>query len=73
MKMSVFVISKILRPFVNTLTPAEKYCLDNRKALKKPVQIQLSKELMIFSEFFAAALKFPFNFEHFNEKVEPHK
>ena len=67
--MSVLVVSRILRPFVNTLTPDEKYCLDNTETLKKPVPIQLSNEVMIFSEFFTVGLKLLFNFEFFRKKL----
>ena len=67
--MSILVVSKILRPLVNTLTPDDKYSVDNRETLKKPVPIQLSKELMIFSQFFTVGLKLPFNFEIFKKKL----
>ena len=69
--MSVLVVSKILRPFVNTLTPNDKYALDNSEILKKLIQIGLSNEPKIFSPFFAAVLKSPFNFQHFKKKDEP--
>ena len=46
--MSVLVVSKILIPFLNKLTPDDKYSLDNRKILKQPIQIQLSRQLKIF-------------------------
>ena len=49
--MSVLIVSKILRPFVNSLTPDNKYSLDNMKILKQSIEIQLSKELKIFSQF----------------------
>ena len=67
--MSILVVSKILRPLVNTLTPDDKHSVDNRETLKKPVPIQLSKELMIFSQFFTVGLKLPFNFEIFKKKL----
>ena len=34
--------------------------------------MQLSKELKNFSQFFTAYLKSTFNFEHFENKDEPH-
>ena len=46
--MSVLVVSKILIPFLNKLTPDDKYSLDNRKILKQPIQIQLSRQLKVF-------------------------
>ena len=63
------VVSKILRPYVNTLTPDDKHSLDNREIFKQPIQIQLSKEPKTFSQFFTAFLKFAFNFEHFRKKL----
>ena len=59
--MSVLVVSKILRAFVNTFTPDDKYSRDNSEILKQPIQIKLSKEIKIFSQFFTAFLKSPFN------------
>ena len=46
--MSVLVVSKILRTFVNTLTPDDKYCLDNRETLLQPIQSQFYKKLNDF-------------------------
>ena len=51
LKMSVLVVSKILIPSLNKLIPDDKYSLDNRKILKQPIQIQLSRQLKIFSQF----------------------
>ena len=67
--MSVLVVSKILRPFLNILTPDDKYSLDNSVILKQPIQIQLCKELKIFYKFFTGFLNYPFNFEHFKKKL----
>ena len=50
-KIYVLVVSKVLSPFVNTLTPDDKYSLDNRKIWEQPIQIQLSRELKFFSQF----------------------
>ena len=61
----------MLRPFVNTLTPDEKYSLSNRENLPQPIQMQLSKKLKNFSRLFTAFLKSKFNFEHFEKKYEP--
>ena len=35
----------------NTLTPDEKYFLCNPENLRQPIEVQLSKELKIFSNF----------------------
>ena len=70
--MSVLVVSKILRHFVNTLTPDENYSHNNRGNLKQTIQIQLSLELKTFCQYCTAFLKSPFNFELLEKKVEPH-
>ena len=70
--MSLLVVSKILRPFVNRLTPDDKYSLSNKEILPQPIQFQLSKKLDVFFEVFTACLKSIFNFEYFEKKVEPH-
>ena len=36
--MSGLIVSKTLRPFVNTLTPDGKYSLDNKEMLTQPIQ-----------------------------------
>ena len=42
--MFVLVVSKILRPLVNTLTRDDKYSFSEKgENLKKPIQMQLSK------------------------------
>ena len=63
-------MSQILRPFVNTLTPVEKYFLSDKENLRQPIQIKLSKKLKICSQFFMAFLKSTFNFEHLENKDE---
>ena len=70
--MSVLVLSKTLRPFVNTLTPDHKYFLGNKEILPQPIEFQLCKKLNVFSQAFTAFLKSTFNFEQFYENVEPH-
>ena len=59
----------MLRPFVNTLTPDENYFLCNRENLPIPIQMKLSKELKIFSQFFTALLRSTFNFEYFEKNT----
>ena len=51
------VIQKILRLFVNILTVNDKHYLLNRDNLTQPIQMQLSKKQKTFSEFFFQFLK----------------
>ena len=46
------VIQKILRLFVNILTVNDKHYLLNRDNLMQPIQMQLSEKQKTFSEFF---------------------
>ena len=62
----------MLRPFVNTFTPNEKYFLGNREALWQPIQMKLSEKLNIFSQFSTDFLRSAFNFKHFEKKDESH-
>ena len=63
--MSMLVLCKMLRMFVNTLTANDKYCLLNRDNLMQPIHIVLSqKQKTIFRLFFAFS-KSRLNFEHF--------
>ena len=55
--MSVLVVFKIFRSFANTWTPDGKYSLHKREILKQKIQIQLSQELMICSQYFIAFAK----------------
>ena len=64
---------KILRLFVNTLNPDDKYCLFNRDNLTQPIQILLSKKQNNFSQFFSAFPKSTLNFQHFRKKDDPHR
>ena len=50
-------VSEILGVLFNTLTANEQYSLRNRKNLRQPIQLQLSKKHFFFSEFFARYLK----------------
>ena len=58
--------------FVNPLTAVDKYSLLNRGNLWQDFQMKLSEKGKIFSQFFFAFSKFRFNFEHFQEKHDPH-
>ena len=65
------VIHEILRSFFNTLPLDDKYSLGNTENVPQPIQMQLSKRLQIFFQFFTAFLKSTFNFQHCEEKDEP--
>ena len=69
--MSLLVIHKILRLFVNTLTVNDKHDLHNRDNLTQQIQMQLSDKQKAFSQFFFAVLKSLLNFEHFPKKDDP--
>ena len=68
----MLVLCTILRLFVNTLTPDDKYSLINRRNFTQPIQILLSKKQKIFSEIFSSFFKYTFNFEHFEKKDDRH-
>ena len=70
--MSLFVIHKILRVFVNTLTVEDKQYLLNRDNLTQLIQIQLSQKEKAFSEFFFAFLKPILNFKNLRKKDNSH-
>ena len=68
---SFIEIFEIFRPFVKTLNP-EKYFLCKRQKLMQPIQMQLSKKLMVLSQVFTAFLRFTFNFKHFKKEDGSH-
>ena len=68
----MLVLCKILRQFVNTLTDYDKYYLFFRDSLTQPIQKPLSQKKNTFSQFFYAFLKSTLNFEHFQQKDDPH-
>ena len=69
---SILVLCKILRLFVNKLTPDDKYSLLNRDKVKQPIQILLSEKEKSFSQFFSSFPKSTLNFEHFLKKDDTH-
>ena len=71
-KKYVLVISKVLRMFVNILTADDKCFLLNRDNLRKPIQMQLSEKEKKFFEICFGILISTINFEHFQNKVDPH-
>ena len=68
--MSALVRSKILGPFVNTLTAEYTYSRRNMQTFTQQVQTPLSLKQKTFSGFFIAFLKSTSNGEHFQKKGE---
>ena len=60
---------EILGLFVNTLSSHERYSGHNRENFPKPIQMQLSKNLKTFSEFFIRFLKSTQNLENSEKKM----
>ena len=67
-KKFLLLTCQILALLVNTLAVNEKYLFLNRDNLTIPIQIQLSQRQETFSQFSSTFLKFPLNFEYFEEK-----
>ena len=68
-KKSLFVLNKILKLFVITLTTNDKHYLVNRENLTQPIQKPLPQKQKTFSEFFLAFLKSILNFKHLSKKM----
>ena len=68
----MLVLYKILGLFVNTLTDDGKYSLLYRDNLTQQIQILLSQKPKTLSQLSSDILKPTLNFEHFQEKVDPH-
>ena len=54
------------------MSAVDKCSLPNRNNIMTPIQMQLSKKLKTFSEFFLAFSKSRLNFEHFQKKDDAH-
>ena len=68
-KMSLLVILKIWRLFVNTLNVYDKHSLCNMENLLQPMQKELWKKWKKFYQFLAAFLKSASIFEHFEKRM----
>ena len=68
--MSALVTSEILRLFVNTLTPDDKYSRRNIKIFWQKFKTPLSQKGKTFWLLLFAFLKFPWNLEHSQKKEE---
>ena len=74
-KVSLLVIHKILRLFVNTLTVDEKRYLLTRDNFTQRIETQLSekqKSFFNFFFFFFASLKSILHFKHLSKKYNRH-
>ena len=69
-KKSALVTSEILRLFVNTLTPNDKYSRRNMQIFWQQLQTLLSQEEKTFRGFFIAFPKYVWNLEHSEKKEE---
>ena len=68
--MSALGRSEIFRPFLNTLTPDEKYSRRNMQTFWQQVQTRLSEKGETFFGFFIEFLKCAWNLEHSEKKEE---
>ena len=71
-KISLLVIHKIPRLFLNILTLDDKHYLLNRDNLTERIQMQLSKKQKTFSEISLPFLNSLSNFKHLSKKGDPH-
>ena len=69
--MSLLVIHKIRRLFVNTLTVNDKHYVLNRDNFTQQIQMQLSQKQKTACEFFLAFLKSILNFKRLPAKDDP--
>ena len=67
---SALVISEILRLFVNTLTPDDKYSRRYMSIFWQQIQTLLSQKGRTICQFFIAFLKCAWNLEHSEKKTE---
>ena len=70
---SPLVRYEILGLFVHILNPDDKYCRYNSKNLPQRIQIQWSKKLKVYFQFFITFLKLASNSEHLEKKDRPQK
>ena len=54
------------------MTAVDKCSLPNRHNLTQPIHKELSQKLKTFCKFFGAFSKSGLNFEHFENKDDPH-
>ena len=66
--MSALVTSEILRQFVNTLTPDDKYSRRYMQIFLQQLQTPLSQKGIAFFGFFIAFLKYAWNLQYSEKK-----
>ena len=66
--MSALVISEIFRPFVNTLSPDDKYSCRYMQTFWQQLQTFLSQKGQAFCQFLIAFPKCAWNLEHSEKK-----
>ena len=66
--MSALVTSEILRQFVKTLTPDDKYSRRYMQIFLQQLETSLSQKRMAFFGFFIAFLKCAWNLQHSEKK-----
>ena len=66
--MSALVTSEILRQFVNTLTPDDKYSRRYMQIFLQQLETPLSQKGIAFFAFFIAFLKCAWNLQHSEKK-----
>ena len=66
--MSALVETEIFRPFVNTLTPDDKYSRRNIQIFWQQIGTPLSQKGMTLCEFFIAFVKCAWNLKHSEKK-----
>ena len=64
---------QILGLLLNTFPTDENYPLLKRDNLTIPIKVQLPQKQKTFSEFLTASSKSIQNFEHFEQKHDPHR
>ena len=69
--MSLLVLCKILRLFVNALNADDKYPFLNGDNLTQPIQILVSQKEKCSSQFSSEDRKSRLNFEHFQKDDDP--
>ena len=70
-KKSLFVICKILKLFVTTVTADEKYSLLNRDNLTQPIHMQISQKQKSLSRLFFCIFEIYIKFVTFSNKGWP--
>ena len=62
---------KFFRPFFNTLTANDTYCLNSKDKWMQTIQMHLSQKQKIFSKFSSAFFESALNFQDFQKKRWP--